>query len=117
MLKRLNHILSAIALLFLAGLALLVAPTFFDPQFEIRNASDGPVSVVAEWRDTERAFPAIPPGLTVSFSVKDEAGMAFRVRYPDGREVVTEPIYFSRGLTIITTITEEGAEVRHDHDV
>ena len=118
MLSRIYNALTIVALLFIAAvMVLVVAPSFFDPQFEIRNRSGETVSVVAAWRDKERVFVDIAPASTVEFSVEDEARMAFRVRYPDGRRVETEPIYFSRGLTGITTITEDGVEVRYDHDI
>ncbi len=117
MLRRLYNILTVVALVFFAGLAVLVAPTFFDPQFEIRNQSEQSVSVVAEWRDDERVFRDIEPASTLEFSVEDEAGMAFRVRYPDGREDESEPIYFSRGITVIATITDAGIQVRYDHEI
>ena len=117
MLRRFYNILNAVALVFFAGLAVLVAPSFFDPQFEIRNQSGETVSVVAAWRDNERVFADIAPSSRVEFSVEDEAGMAFRVRYPDGREIASEPVYFTRGTTVIATIAEEGVQVRYDHDI
>jgi len=118
MLRRLYNALTIAALLFIAAaVVLVVAPSFFDPQFEIRNESDEPVSVVAKWRDKEKAFPDIEPASAVAFSVEDEAGMAFRVRYPDGREIASEPVYFTRGTTVIATITEDDIEVRYDHDI
>ncbi|WP_322522168.1 hypothetical protein SR882_04595 [Guyparkeria halophila] len=117
MLRCLYNALTIVALLYIALMVVLAVPSFFDPQFEIRNESAEPVSVIAEWRDQEKAFPDIAAASTVEFSVEDEAGMVFRVRYADGRQVESEPIYFSRGLTVIATITEEGVEVRYDHDI
>ncbi|MDG4867099.1 hypothetical protein P8631_03705 [Guyparkeria sp. 1SP6A2] len=117
MLRRIYNALTVVALLTLAAVAVLVAPSFFDPEFEIRNASDGPVSVVAEWRGKEKVFAAIAPASTVEFSVEDEAGMAFRVHYPEGGELASEPVYFTRGTTVIATITENDIEVRYDHDI
>ena len=94
MLRRLYNLLTIVALLFIAAVAVLVvAPSFFGPQFEIRNQTEEPVFVVAAWREQERVFPDIGPGSTLEFSVEDEAGMAFRVRYPaDGREFVSDPV-------------------------
>ena len=117
MLRRIQNAFTVAGLLYLAAMAVLLAPSFFDPQFEIRNQSEQPVSVVATWRDQERVFADIAPASTVAFSVEDEAGMAFHVHYPNGSQVESEPIYFSRGLTVIATITEDDVEVRYDHDI
>ena len=118
MLRRIYNALTVVALLFIAATAVLVvAPSFFDPQFVIRNQTEEPVSVVAAWREQERAFPNISPGSTVEFSVEDEAGISFRVRYPDGREVASEPVYFTLGTTVIATIKADDIDVRYDHDL
>jgi hypothetical protein len=50
------------------------------------------------------------------FSVNDEAAMKFKVRYSSGREVETEPLYFTSGIKVIATISSDGVEVRYDHD-
>ncbi|KTG16138.1 MULTISPECIES: hypothetical protein [unclassified Guyparkeria] len=118
MFRRIYNALTIVALLFIAAvMVLVVAPSFLDPQFEIRNRTEEPVSAVAAWREQERAFPNIGPDSTIQFSVEDEAGMAFRVRYPDGREAACEPVYFTRGTTVIATITEDDIEVRYDRDI
>ena len=118
MLRRIYNALTVAGLLYLAVMAVLVVgPSFFDPQFDIRNRSGETVSVVAVWRDKKREFVDIAPSGRVEFSVSDEAGMSFRVRYPDGREIASEPVYFTLGTTVIATINADDIDVRYDHDL
>lgn len=100
----------------LIGLAIFAIPAFFDPAFEVVNQTDGPVYVIAEWRTESREIGSIEALSSYEFSVDDEAAMVFRVRFADGSEAESEPIYFSRGFTVIATISGNSVEVAYDHD-
>lgn len=95
---------------------ILAIPSFIDAQFEIKNQLNEPVSVVAQWQDEVKEIQNISPMSSFEFSLDAEAAMKFRVRYPGGREVESEPIYFSSGLKVIATITDNGVKVRYDHE-
>lgn len=68
-------------------------------------------------RDNERVLADISPSSRVEFSVEDEGGMAFRVRYTDGRDAAFEPFYFTLGTTVIATMTKADIDVRSDRDI
>jgi hypothetical protein len=116
MFRRIFNILTVAALLFFGVLAILAAPSFFDPAFEIVNESSAPVFVVAEWRNEEKRIGNIAPMSVYAFSVDAEAAMKFRVSYPGGGEVESEPIYFTSGTKVIATITSNAVRVRYDHE-
>lgn len=116
MIRRFFNFLTAASLVFLVALVILAAPSFFDPEIEIVNRTPEAVSVIATWRNTEKNIGQIEPMSSYQFSVDDEAAMVFKVRYPDGNEIETEPLYFSSGLKVLAEITSDGVSVRYDHE-
>ena len=98
------------------ALLILAAPSFLDPEFEVVNRSSGDVSVVATWRGNERRIGPMRPMSSHRFTLDDEAAITFRVRYASGREVETDPLYFTSGIKVIATISDDGIEVRYDHE-
>lgn len=100
-----------------AGLGLtVVAPFLMGAEFEVVNESRHVVRVSAYWRDQSKEIGPVPPSSSVKFNVNDEAAMEFSGRFPDGREAVTEQIYFTGGVGVIATVTETGFEVKYDHE-
>lgn len=116
MIRRIFNILTVAAVLFFIALLILATPSFFDPEFEIVNNSSEAVSVVATWRSNEKKIGRIQSMSSHRFSVNDEAAMKFKVRYASGKEVETEPLYFTSGIKVIATISSDGVEVRYDHE-
>ena len=110
MIKRIFYILTTLLVL---ALLFLAAPWFFPAEFEIVNNSRGPVSVVAAWRSNEKRIGSIEPLSSHQFSVDDEAAMTFTVLYADGRQFATEPVYFTSGMEVIATISNDGVDVRY----
>lgn len=110
---RVTRIIDVVALMGFLVLAIVVIPTFFDPRFEIVNNASVPVSVTATWRDSEKVIGVIAPGGMTTFSVDDEAAMAFTVSYADGRAVTSEPIYFTKGVEVVAVISDKGLDVRY----
>jgi hypothetical protein len=49
-------------------------------------------------------------------TVRGEASMVFNVRYADGREMVSETVNFTSGVTIDVSISEDSIVVQHDFD-
>jgi len=47
---------------------------------------------------------------------RDEALMVFAVRYADGREIESQPIYFTSGVVVNISITQDGVDVKRDID-
>ena len=115
MLKRLIKTLEVLAVLFCILLAALFLPSFFNPGFVVNNTTEQAVTVVALWREQSRDLGIIEAESSDSFNVNDEAAMTFRVTYPDGRVLESNPIYFTNGLTVKATISGDKVEVDYDH--
>jgi len=111
MIKTLSKCLIISGILFFAGLAILATPSFFDPEFEVKNISPGIVSVVAIWRGNEKNIGEIQPMSSYIFSINDEAGIKFRVTYADNKTIESKEMYFTSGIKIVTVIT---VEVKYD---
>ena len=113
MIKRISNVLTAASLIFFGALVILAAPSFFDPEIEVLNSTEEAVSVIATWRTTARNIGKIDAGSSYLFSVDDEAAISFKVNYGDGKEIETEPLYFTNGINIIAEITQDSVEVRY----
>ncbi|MET0014791.1 MAG: hypothetical protein ABW088_14165 [Sedimenticola sp.] len=96
--------------------ATMLAPFLTDPRFEIVNKSQTAVYVTAYWKDKSMEFGLIQPSVTFEFSVDDEASMKFLGRYPNGREIHSEEIYFTSGTGVVVVITEQSIKLKYDHD-
>jgi len=116
MIRRISNILTVAAVFYFIALLILATPSFFDPEFEIVNNASEAVSVVATWRSNEKQIGKIQSMSSYRFSVNDETAMKFKVRYASGREVESEPQYFTSGIKVIATISSDGIEVRYDHE-
>lgn len=116
MFNRLFNILTWLAAAFFIAVLVVAAPSFFDPEFEVVNASPGPVAVVATWRDAHKTLGTIEPSSSVRLTLDDEAAMTLHVRYADGRRVETEPLYFTQGIRVIARINNDGVEFGYDPD-
>ncbi len=101
-------------MVFAVGLT-VAAPAFLAPSFEVRNASVEVVSVVGRWPDGEQRFEGLAPRSAAAFSVSGEGAIQFQVRFPDGRERMAPPIYFTRGTTVVATVTDDAVTVTHAH--
>ena len=111
-----RRILEITGALFLLGLLALFLPTIFNPVFVVHNNTREPVQVVAEWREQSKNIGQIDGMSAERFTVNDEAAMTFNISYVDGRQAVSDPIYFSNGLKVIATIEDDSVAVRYDHD-
>ena len=103
-------------MIFFAALVIFAAPSFLDPQIHVVNRTADGVWVAARWRGNEKIIGRMEPGSAFRFSVDDEAAIVFQVRYADGREIDTAPLYFTSGINVIAEITPEGVEVRYSHE-
>jgi hypothetical protein len=117
MLRSIFRHLTAAAAVFFVALLIFAVPSFFAPEFELVNRSSEAVSVVAAWRSNEKRIERIDAMSSYRFVVGDEAAMTFTVRYPNGKEVESEPLYFTRGIKVIATITDDGIDARYEHEI
>ncbi|MDZ7752787.1 MAG: hypothetical protein U5S82_14230 [Gammaproteobacteria bacterium] len=104
------------ALALVAIFAAVVASALQDARFEVVNASGEVAEVTALWRDRRRELGRVAPGQRLGFTVDDEGGMAFAARFPSGRTLASEPVYFTDGTAVIVTVGDGGMDVRHDFD-
>lgn len=114
MFQKLLKYLSITSLGVIFVLFLLMMPAFLDPMFEVRNKSSLSITVQAFWRSETKTIGPIGPGGSSGFSLDDEAGISFRVRYADGRVVETEPIYFGSGIRVNVEVAD--GEVKTGYD-
>jgi len=114
--KSLTIVLSLVFVVFVGFGAYMMVPFLKDPRFEVINQSHQVVDVTAYWRNKNRGLGPIQPLNTHVFSVNDEAAMKFIGRFPDGREINSEEIYFTGGTGVVVTITEKGIEVKYDYE-
>lgn len=84
------------------------------PRFNITNNSTQNVTVTATWRNQTRDLGIVESGSTISLTVRDEASMVFNVRHADGREMASEPVSFTSGVTIDVSITEDDIDVQYN---
>ena len=110
-------------LIFATVLVIAISTTFVfvkgidrGPGFHISNDSAQAVTVTVTRRDKSRDLGTIEAGSRVSFTARDEASMVFTVRYADGREIKSQPIYFTSGIVVNISISQEGVDVSRDID-
>jgi len=111
-----SRFLKVTSVLFLGVLLILAAPSFFSPEFEVKNESPGAVSVTAAWRNSSKEIGEIESMSSMNFTINDEAAIIFMVKYDDGKIVESEELYFTSGSKVIATISSNGVEVRYDSD-
>jgi len=86
------------------------------PRFFVSNDSSEAVTVTVARRDKSRNLGTIDAGSRISLTSRDEVSMVFMVRYADGREIESQPIYFISGVVVTVSITEDGLEVQRESD-
>lgn len=95
------------------ALAYLAAPYVTTPRFVVKNESGVSVEVTAHWRERSKKLGRLPAGSEQAFEVDDEAAMKFRVVYPSGQVVTSEPaVYFTSGTKTIAVVGESSINVR-----
>lgn len=101
------------ALIIGAGaLAYLAAPYVATPEFVVKNESGVSIEVTAQWRERSKKLGSLPAGSEQVFEVNDEAAMKFRVVYPSGRVITSEPaIYFTSGTKVIAVVGKSSIDV------
>lgn len=114
--RRIFNYLTAAAAVFFLALLILAIPSFFDPEFAVVNNSSETVSVIAAWRSQEKVIGSIDPMSSREFSIDDEAAMTFKVRYASGKEIESDPLYFTSGAKVIATISSDGIAVQYDFE-
>ena len=112
--ERVARALTLAALAFVVVLVLLALPSFADPVFVLINRASEPVTVEMSWPVGQAVEADIPTQNTRELTLPDEGEVIFTVRYASGRHHASEPMYFTRGATIVVDIGDEGPTFRHD---
>lgn len=86
------------------------------PRFNITNNSAQDVTVTAAWLEKKRDLGILEPGSTIKLTVRDEASMVFNVRYNDGRDVASEAVSFTNGVTTNVSIAEDTIDIQQSLD-
>jgi hypothetical protein len=111
-----RRVLFGVASFFLVGLAILAylaAPYVAPPKFIVANTSDKPVLVIAYWRSESKNLGTIAPSQKVKFRVNAEAAMSFKAKFANGKELTSDGIYFTSGISIEANITESDIKLRY----
>ncbi|MDH5445320.1 MAG: hypothetical protein OEY52_07170 [Gammaproteobacteria bacterium] len=100
-----------IVILLIIGSGLIyISPYFLGPKFIINNNSQQVVEVTAEWRSNTKELGKLQAGKSIEFHVKDEAGMKITAKFPNGKKITNQPVYFTSGMVFIFDINENGIE-------
>jgi hypothetical protein len=84
--------------------------------FQISNDSSQAVNVTVRRRDKSRDLGTIEAGSRISLMARNEALMVFTVRYADGREIESRPVYFTSGVVVNISISRDSVDVQRDID-
>jgi hypothetical protein len=110
-------------LIFATLLVIVVSTTFIfvketdlGPQCHISNDSSQDINITAIRRTKKRDLGVVKVGSLTSFTVRGEDSLVFAVRYADGREIESKPIYFAFGTTVNISISEERIDVSRETD-
>ena len=100
---------------FVVILVAIIAFFFFTSpsRFTLVNLTNEPVSVTAYWGNESLEIGELEADVTYKFSVDAKATMKFVVRYPSGATIESQPIYFSAGVDVVTTISEKEVSSKH----
>ena len=107
-------IFATILVLAISTTFIFVKETNLGPRFQISNDSGQSVTVTVTRRNKSRNLGTIEAGSQISLTARDEVSMIFMVRYSDGREIESQPIYFTSGILVNLTIGEDGVDVKRD---
>jgi uncharacterized protein (UPF0333 family) len=91
-----------------------VKETSSGARFRIANNSTQNVNVTATWLERSKDLGIVKAGSLIPITVRGEAAMVFAVRYADGREIESKPVYFTSGTAINVRISEDSVDVRYD---
>lgn len=83
-------------------------------RIRIANDSAQDVNITASWLEKTKHLGIVKPGSLMPITVRGEASMVFTVRYADGREMESKPVYFTPGTTINVRISEDGVDAGYD---
>lgn len=93
---------------------IFVSETDLGPQCYIANDSSDDININAIRRDKIRDLGTVKVGSSTSFTVRGEDYLVFAVRYADGREIESKPIYFTSGTTVKISVSDERIDVSRE---
>jgi len=108
-------------LIFATLLVIVVSTTFIfvketdlGPQCYISNDSSQDINITAIRRNENRDLGIVKVGSSISFTARREDSLVFAVRYADGREIRSKPVYFVSGTTVNISISGERIDVSRE---
>lgn len=112
--KKPHWITATLILLTIAAVGIAwIAPFLYPARFELHNRSRQAVQITASWHAKTISIDLLQPSSTSRFCVNDEAAMVFTARFPDGRKMISREIYFSGGMNVRATITDQDIQLRY----
>lgn len=112
--RKVDSYLTVVSLLVILLLAVIAAPSFFDPVFQCRNSARESASVEVFWRDQRMLVGELRPGESTEFTLDAEAAIVFKVHFAAGRKLESRPLYFSDGTRITAVILDDEIKLEYD---
>ena len=108
--------------LFLGVVMVVVISTFWvlssstadNPVLIVANNSGQQISITVTTPEKVKDLGSVASGGKRSFKTRDETTMTFKVRYSDGREIDSSPVYFTNGIRVIATVDKERIELERE---
>ena len=113
---RISRLIFAALLVFaISTTFVFVRETDLGPRFQVSNKSSQAVNVTVARQDKSRDLGTIEAGSQISLTARDESSLVFTVKYADGREIESQPVYFTSGVAVNVTIRQDGIDVKREN--
>ena len=112
--RSLKILIGVVIIVLLSTFWVLNVSTADNPVFIVANNSGQPISITVTTPDKVKELGSVASGGKRSFKTRDETTMTFNVRYSDGREIDSSPVYFTKGIRVIATVDKERIELERE---
>ena len=112
--RGLKVLIGVVIIVLLSTFWVLNLSTANNPVFIVANNADLPISISVITPAKAKDLGSVASGGKRSFKARDETTLTLRVRYSDGREINSSPVYFTNGIRVIATVDKEQIELERE---
>jgi len=112
--RGLKVLIGVVIIVLLSTFWVLNVSTADNPVFIVANNSDQQIRITVTTPEKVKDLGSVASGGKRSFKARDETTMTLRVRYSDGRELDSSPMYFTNGIRVIATVDKETIELERE---
>ena len=112
--RGLKILIGVVIIVLLSTFWVLNVSTADNPVFIVANNSGQQISITVTTPEKVKDLGSVASGGKRSFKTRDETTMTFKVRYSDGREIDSSPVYFTNGIRVIATVDKERIELERE---